>query len=277
MKKYIIAALLCAAALTLASCSGNKSQESSSENVTAENTVTDTTEAETEEGFHERHDYPDGTLVGRWHGYDADIIFQEDGNVSASYDISDIMLFNSDGTFMFDGTEYAKDTVEYDGKNLKVIIDDEGDKVELLSLERIGETDATAQVFDGEYNITNEVVKDMLAEYIGCEDDDIDLRIVIKYGKFSLFAKDFSKYKQSGDTVDFDGKTLNLGGFSSNMDDPCTFVYEDNILVIYNVEGVFEAFTRYSESKNEPETTETSETSETTEASGDIDEVSESD
>ncbi|MCR4889241.1 MAG: hypothetical protein K5979_08715 [Ruminococcus sp.] len=277
MKRSVIAAVLCIAALSFASCSSNKSQESSRDYVPAENAVTDTTEAETEEEFHERHDYSDGILIGRWHGYDADIIFQEDGNVSASYDISDVMLFNSDGTFMFDGTEYAKDTVEYDGKTLKVTIDDEGDKVELLALERIGEPDATAQVFDGEYNITSEVVKDMLAEYIGCEDDDIDLRIVIKYGKCSLFAKDFTKYKQSGDTVDFDGETLELGGFSYNMDEPCTFVYEDNILVIYNSEGVFEAFTRYYESKDEPETTEALETSETTETSEDIDEVSESD
>lgn len=249
--KTALTVLCAAAALTLASCGGTESSESrtitSASGTTAPQNVTQpTTEATTAAEFHERHDYEDGVLVGRWRGDSAELYFQEDGMISADFDISVLMMFNSDGAFMLSGNEYPRENVQYDGTNLTVLADsteedEAAEPVEIISLIRTDEPNPDE--IDGRYAFASEELKDnLVAAIVGEEAEDIDITMLIRNGHCIISIRDFCSYTQKGDVLMLSGTLLDF----SNVGD-CTFVLDGDTCTIYDSNGDTDEFVKYQD------------------------------
>lgn len=258
MKIRTALTVLCAAAaLALASCGGAESSESrtitpASGTTAPQNVTQPTTEATTAAEFHERHDYEDGVLVGRWRGDSAELYFQEDGMISAEFDISALMMFKPDGTFMLSGNEYPKENVQYDGTNLRIVADsaeeDEAAKpAEIIGLIRTGDPDPDK--IDGVYTFTNEDLKNGLVEAIvGEESEDIDMTVLIRNGHFIISVRGLCGYTQKGDVLMLSGTLLDF----SNVGD-CTFVLDGDTCTIYDSNGDTDEFVKYTNEPTESE------------------------
>ena len=248
MKKRVTALLATAAAvLSLASC-GSKEESSVRPMVIEESTTAaiQTTTAAPEQPsaepatFHERHDYEDGVLVGRWEGDEADIVLSDSGKVTAEFDISEVMLLEKDGTFMLSGEEQPK--AEYDGSRLTLYTngEEEGDVVEFLTLTRADEPNPDS--YDGLYNIETADFKQRLAGlFIDEEAADFEVQVRIRYGKFIVCLPDFCEYTQNGDEFSLLLPNSADGSIADELSDS-TFVLEGDSVTFYNGEGIAEQF-----------------------------------
>lgn len=251
MKGKITAILVCtAAALVLASCGGK--EESSARPIETEpaattlatapvTTAATTTKPAVQPVTHERHDYEDGVLLGRWEGADADIEFKENGLVSLEYDISDIMLIKDDGTFMLSGDTYSQEYVSYDGTTLTVLTKpEEGEEqTELIKLVRKGEPDPVS--YDGIYSIDNDYLKERLAGVLSGEEvSELNVEMKINRGNFIIYLEDFCEYTQKGDVLELSVGD-EAGALAEELGDT-TFVLDDDKCVIYNSNGITEKF-----------------------------------
>ena len=251
MKGKITAILVCtAASLVLASCGGKEESSSrpiqtepaASTNAAAQvTTAATTTKPAVQPVTHERHDYEDGVLIGRWEGADADIEFKENGLVSLEYDISEMMMINDDGTFMLSGDTYSQEYVSYDGTTLTVLTKpEEGEEqTELIKLVRKGDPDPVS--YDGIYYIDNDYLKERLAGVLsGDEVADLDVEMKIKNGNFIIYLEDFCEYTQNGDVLEL-SVGEEAGELAEELGDT-TFVLDDDKCVIYNSNGITEKF-----------------------------------
>lgn len=249
MNKRITALIIGAAAvISLTSC-GSK-EESSVRPIKIEESATaaietaqttSTTDVTTEIAtFHERHDYEEGVLVGRWKGSEADIVLQENGKVSAEFDISEIMMIEKDGIFMLNGEEYPN--VEYDGKTLTIMTNAEEGKesIEFLTLSRIDEENPDS--YDGLYEIETELFKEKIAGIvISDETANFDVQIRIRYGKFIICLPDFCEFTQNGDELSLTLPDGLDGSFADELSSS-TFVLDGNTVTFYSHEGITEIF-----------------------------------
>lgn len=261
MKIRTALTVLCAAAaFTLTSCGGDESSEvrpytpPTTAAVTTQSTTQPTTEATTVADFHERHDYEDGVLVGHWIGDTADLYIQEDGMLSADFDISELMMFSSDGAFMLSGEKYPKENVQYDGATLTVVADSGEDSeasepVEIISLVRIG--DPVPDEIDGRYTFASEKLKESLVSAIVGTEEDIDITMLIRNGHCIISVSNFCSYTQKGDELTLSGTLLDFGGMGGD----CTFVLDGDTCTIYDSNGVTDEFVKHPD-EPEPETTE---------------------
>ncbi len=242
--------LLCtAAALVLASC-GSK-EESQVRQMTVEETATTTaapvttaattTKPAVQPVTHERHDYEDGVLVGRWQGAGSDLEFKENGKVSLEYDISEVMMIDDDGTFMLSGDTYSADYVKYDGTTLTVLTKPETgeEQTELIRLVRKGDPDPVK--FDGVYTVESDYFRERLAGVIaGSGTAPLDVEMKIRNGHFIIYLEDFCEFTQKGDELH-----LSLGEGEGELAEQLansTFVLEDGKCVIYNSTGITDEF-----------------------------------
>lgn len=241
--KRVLPILLAGTTALLAACGSSK--ETSQREIILEKTTAVTTEAQTEPSsvpavLHERHDYEDGVLVGRWEGTEADILIQDNGKISAEFDISDVMMIDDDGTFMLSGEEHP--TVQYDGTTLNIFTNGEngGEPVSFLTLKRADESEQDG--YDGLYDIDTENFRQKLAELVtGSDYTDSPVQIRIRYGKFRVCLPEFCDYTQKGDEF-----TLSMtdGGSISDYLSDSTFVLDGDHVTFYNAEGITEQFDR---------------------------------
>lgn len=250
MNRKITALLIGAAAmLSLAAC-GEKEESSArpiniekgtAAAVTTQAPTNAAGEAETQPAtFHERHDYEDGVLVGRWSGDEADIVLQENGKVSAEFDISEVMMLSKDGSFMLSGE--TNPPVQYDGSTMTVFAnaEDGGEAVEFLKLSRIGDPDPDS--FDGLYDIATEEFKQKLAGIIvGDDTADFDVKLRIRYGKFIVCLPEFCDYTQKGDEFSLALEGSGDGSLIDELGDS-TFVLDGDNVTFYTDEGISEQF-----------------------------------
>ncbi|MDO4863440.1 MAG: hypothetical protein Q4A05_04640 [Ruminococcus sp.] len=238
-----------AAALSLVSCGDGaessvrpiKIEESATAAIqtTTEPPSQPTTERPT---YHERHDYEDGVLVGRWEGDEADIVLQENGKVTAEFDISEIMMIK-DGVFMLSGEK--EPPLEYDGTTLKIYANGEeegSEPVEFLTLTRIDEP--APDSFDGLYSIDTEDFKQRLAGlFIDEETADIDVQMRIRRGHFIVCLPEFCDYSQNGDEFSLSLSYATDGSLADELTDS-TFVLDGDSVTFYNSDGIPEQFER---------------------------------
>ncbi|MBP5361965.1 MAG: hypothetical protein J6Y71_02905 [Ruminococcus sp.] len=190
--------------------------------------------------FHERHDYEDGVLVGRWEGEEAEIVLQDNGKVTAEFDISEVMMIEKEGVFMLSGEEYPN--VQYDGKTLTILTngDDDTDPIEFLTLSRKDEPNTES--YDGLYDIETELFKEKLAGIIVDEDAaDFDIQIRIRYGKFIVCLPEFCEYTQNGDEFSITLPYGSEGTLADELSDS-TFVLDGDKVTFYTSEGISEQF-----------------------------------
>ncbi|MCR5706657.1 MAG: hypothetical protein K6G82_00090 [Ruminococcus sp.] len=251
MNRRITAILTVAAAvLSLASC-GDKEEQSVRPIVVAGSTEAPTSEASSEPTseptteaatFHEPHDYEDGVLVGRWAGDEADIVLQDNGKVSAEFDISEVMMLRSDGVFMLSGEEFPPENTEYDGTELVIYTTDEesGERVEFLRMQR--RDDPAPDSYDGLYDIVTDLFKEKLAGLItGEETSELEVQMRIRRGNFIVFLPEFCEYTQSGDEFSLMLPNAADGSLADELGDS-TFVLDGDQVTFYNGEGITEQF-----------------------------------
>lgn len=232
-------------AVSLASCGEKVTDTRPIQVVTAAPTTEAATEPVTElPTFHERHDYEDGVLIGRWKSTEADVVLQENGKVSAEFDISEVMMIDSDGIFMLSGEEFLPEQVEYDGTELVIYSksDESGELSEFLHLVRKDEPDLDR--FDGVYEVETEYLRERLASaVIGSDASALDVELKIRHGHFIVSLPEFCDYTQKGDEF-----TLSFGdgsgdGFADSISNS-TFVLDGDKCTFYNETGLTDIFTR---------------------------------
>lgn len=246
MKRIIsVISAFSAALLVLAAC-GDKSGTENKAPLQFDTESSTAAEPTTVPELHERHDYEDGVLIGHWEGDYSDLVFQENGMVSATFDISSFILFTHDGKFMINGETYPEDSVYYDGSLLKVSVPGgEGEEpAEILSLVRVGEP--VPEDIDGEYTIDSELLRDSLSSAIGAEDTDIDIHMTIRNERCFIELPDFCSYIQNGDELKLSGEALEVSGIGDTLSD-CTFVLEDGVCTFYDSTGYTDEYVKAEE------------------------------
>ena len=251
MNRRITAILaVTAAALSLVSC-GGKEESSVRPIVIAESTTAPTTEASSEATtaptaepatFHERHDYEDGVLVGRWASSEADIVLQENGKVSAEFDISEVMMLRSDGVFMLSGEEFPLENTEYDGTELVIYTTDEesGERIEFLRMKR--RDDPVPDSYDGLYDIVTDLFKEKLSALVTSDETaDFDVQMRIRNGNFIVCLPEFCEYTQNGDEFSLTLANTEEGSLADELGNS-TFVLDGDHVTFYNEEGISEQF-----------------------------------
>ena len=247
MKKTSAIIILAATLLTFTSC-GNKSNNSETREKTpaaqavSTEASTESTEPTTIPDYHERHNYDDGVLVGNWKGDFASLEFSEEGSLSLLNDISEIIMFTNDKTIMFNGNEYPQENVVYDGTSLKVVIPTEnGENVELLNAERNG--DANPDNLDGEYDLTSGFLAESLLE--SAEETETkmpDTSLTIRNGHCFITIKNFCKYSQNADVVEFSDCTVDPSIMDYEFGRSTFTLNDDGSFTLYDVDGNTETF-----------------------------------
>lgn len=246
MKRTTTAMIVLAAALlTLTSC-GNREKNTSSpdrKRPTTEAVTEASTEPATKTDYHERHDYESGVLVGSWKGDFTDLDFCEDGTVSLHNDISDIIMFTSEKTLLFNGEEYPQENVRYDGSSLVVNVSANGEPVELLNASRIGE--AAPDKLDGEYSFNSGYLVESLADSDEQKEKILpSLTMTIRNGHCFLTINSFCKYTQTADEVEFTDCTVDPSLMEAEFGKSTFVLEEDGGFTLYDADGNTEKFVK---------------------------------
>lgn len=233
MKKIIAAAVLCA--FVLCSCA-NRSGNSASSRVQLKNIGSE------ESAPHERHDYEDNILLGKWEGLRYDAELSTDGFISVSSDISYLFCFDRDGRVYVDGEVLPEEDVKFDGSVITVMLDGE----ELVHLTRTGEPNTESK--DGEYTVDNDYFKSIFvgdSEQENVKMPEIDMRLTFDGEYCKMEIKNVCSYEQHGDVLTVNGDILSYMGKENPSE--YTFLLENNICKVYTDGVNFDEYEKITE------------------------------
>ena len=193
----------------------------------------------------EKHNYPDGSLVGTWTNYEYTASVTEQGSVSIHRDLSEFMYYLMDGTLLLDGIEIAPEGSRLENDTLTITgkypdIDDET----LLVLSRKGDTSSPMpEQFDGVYEITGGALEDQVkSEYAAGYTGPVGVEF--DKGNCDLVLMDYCNIVQKGDEVTLSGDSLAEAGYTPEVLADLYFVLEDDKAVFHFNSGNTETFSK---------------------------------
>ncbi len=235
--KKIFALISAASLLCLCGCSGNTS-------------TTDSDSSASDSGNHVARvsvNPIDENIYGTWSNGENGYTFQEDRFVSLPMDITPSLSFTDDGSLMMNETEIPKDMIEFDGTVLKPVYATEefDDTVDVVILERKGEPDSST--YDGTYTMTGGRYFELIANYLGCETDKVNIEAYIDGPNFKINVVNFCQYETNDGVLEMFSE--NFGLIDENASS-VKYTYEidgDTLNLTYIDTGEKEVYSRVKE------------------------------
>ncbi len=188
--KKTIATLLAVAGITASFASCSDAQESSSQTIIRKSTAP-----------------IDTAIIGKWWNGSSGYVFGEDRKVDLVMDFSAMDIhFTSDGEFDKAGEIIGKDSIAYDGKELIVYYDIDGDVSKIVHLER--KDGENPDSIDGSYTLYGGLLTEYFIGTVGLSienimnDDSISLSAEIDGESFILTLENYCDYETVNGAVE---------------------------------------------------------------------------
>lgn len=159
-------------------------------------------------------------LIGRWISYDEsyDGLYLgfdfSDKKGSLIIDFDEMMHFNADGDFSFNGEVMTDEFVKYDGSTFEFSVGGQN----MITMVRTGSADASSK--DGEYKLTGGLFYDELIPEIQSQfgTDSDEVYFDVEGENMYMIFKDLFEYTLSGDTLNVSGSVAMFGNETDSED-----------------------------------------------------------
>lgn len=191
--------------------------------------------------------YNKAEILGEWYSESigGSLKFSKNDKMSLLVDLSETMTVDSGGDVHMTGIdEFFSGRSTYDGKNFSFCTDSENGMIDVLTMERTGES--SDSVF-GEYTLKSGILSDQLTERFG----DSEGRYSMIVGENSMIAEiEMCSYTAENGVLDLSGSDLKIFGAEGDNNIAYDFAVQNDVLTLAR-NGTVMSFAKVSEAETD--------------------------